>query len=130
MAEFSKTRKKALVEFFLSGISTRRKIEWEFTVDELSDPETAPYDIIIGIDLLTALEMDLKFSNQTIVWDNLTAPMQTWKDQDEDERAYILATEAQILKVAEEPQNRILDANYLAIDLDKKVNGMGLLSAH
>ena len=56
--------------------------------------------------------------------------MQTGKDQDKDEIAYVLATEAPILKVAEEQQNRILDANHAAIDLDEKVNNMGSLSAH
>ena len=125
-----RARKQARVDFLLPNISTTRKVEWEFTVDESSDPATAPYDMIIGTDLLTALEMDLKFSNQTIVWDDLTAPMQTSKDQDEDEIAYVLATEAPILKQAEERQNRILDANYTAIDLDEKVNAMSELSAH
>ena len=56
--------------------------------------------------------------------------MQTGEDQDEDEISYILATQAPILKVAEKRQNRILDANYAAIDLDEKVNDMGSLSAH
>ena len=125
-----RARKQARVDFLLPNISTTRKVEWEFTVDESSDPATAPYDMIIGTDLLTALEMDLKFSNQTIVWDDLTAPMQAGKDQDEDEIAYVLATESPILKQAEERQNRILDANYKAIDLDKKVNAMSELSAH
>ena len=74
--------------------------------------------------------MDLKFSNQTIVWDDLTDPMQTGQDQDQDDIAYVLATQATILKIAEERQNRILDANYAAIDLDEKVNTMAELNAH
>ena len=86
--------------------------------------------MIIGTDLLLALQMDLKFNNQTIVWDDLTAPMQTGKDQDQNEIAYVLAIEAPILKIAEERQNRILGANYLAIDLDEKVNAMEALNAH
>ena len=118
------------MDFLFQDVFTARKVEGEFTVDELSDPETAPYDMIIGTDLLTVSEMDLKFSNQTIVWGYLTAPMQTGKDQDVDEIAYVLATEASILKVAEQRQNRILDANFAAIDLYKKVNTMGSLSTH
>ena len=62
----------------------------------------------------------MKFSNQTIVWNDLTAPMQTSQDQDKDEIAYVLAAEASILKQAEARQNRILDANYAAIDLNEK----------
>ena len=80
-------------------------------MDELSDPDTAPCDMIIGIDLLKELAMDQRFSNQTIVWDDLTVPMHT-------NMAYVLATEALILKLAEERQNMILDVNYVAIDLD------------
>ena len=56
--------------------------------------------------------------------------MQTGEDQDEDEISYILATQAPILKVAEKRQNRILDANYVTIDLDEKVNVMNSLSEH
>ena len=48
-----KARKKARVDFLLPGIYTTQKVEWEFAVEELSDPETAPYDMIIGTDLLT-----------------------------------------------------------------------------
>ena len=71
-------------------------------MDELSDPDSTPYDMIIAIDLLTALNMDLKISNQTIVLDDLTAPMQTRKYQYKDEIAYALATETPILKIAGE----------------------------
>ena len=79
-----RARKKAWVDFLLPEISTTRKVQWKFTVDELSDPETAQHDMIIGTNLLTALMMDLKFSNQTMVQDNLAAPVQTGKDQDQD----------------------------------------------
>ena len=129
--EVFKARNKAKTDFLLPGISTKRKVEWEFTVDELSDPEIAPYDMIIGTDHFIALEMDLKFSNQAIlVWDDITALMQTGKDQDKDGIAYVLATEAPILKLAEERQIRILDTNYAAIALNEKVNGTESLSAH
>ena len=43
-------------------------------------------------------------------------------------RAYVLATKAPILKLAEERQTRVVDANYEAIDLDAKVNVMDSLS--
>ena len=125
-----KARKKAWVYFLLPRISTTRKVEWEFTVDELSDPDTAPYDMIIGTDLLTELEIDFRFINQTIVWDDLTAPVQTGKNQDKDEIAYVLADEAPILKLAEERQKRILDASYAEIDLDEKVNAMESFSQY
>ena len=65
-----------------------------------------------------------------IVWDDLTAPMQTGKEQDQDEITHVLATEAPILKLAEERQNKILNADYAAINLDEKGKAMTELSAH
>ena len=44
--------------------------------------------------------------------------------------AYILATEATILELAEKRQNRILNDNYEGIDLDATVNSIGSLSEH
>ena len=55
-----KTRKQARVHFSLPDISTTRKVEWEFTVNELSDPDAVSYDMIIGTDMITVLEIDLK----------------------------------------------------------------------
>ena len=43
-------------------------------INELSEPQTAPFDMIIETDLLIAMEMDLKSSNQIKVWGKLTAP--------------------------------------------------------
>ena len=42
-------------------------------------------------------------------------------DRDAAELIYIFATEAPILKEAEDCQNRILDANYKSVDIDAKV---------
>ena len=74
-----KPRKKVPVNFLLQEMSTSRKVEWEFNVDKLSEPTKAPYDMIIGTGLLTELAIDLRFCNQKILWDDLTAPMQTEK---------------------------------------------------
>ena len=87
--------------------------------------------MIIGTDLLTELAMDQRFSNQIVVWDNLTAPVRTGKNQDEELLlAYVLAIEVPILKLAKEQQNRILDANCEAVDLDDKINVMDSLSEY
>ena len=57
--------------------------------------------------------------------------MCTGKNQDQNDMLRILATKAPILKlVAEERQNRILDANYEVIDLEAKVNTTDSLSEH
>ena len=71
--------------------------------------------------LFIAMEMDLKFSNQIIVWGKFTAPKHL-KDQDEDAIAYVLAPKVLILAMAQGGKNRILDANYVTTDLEGKVN--------
>ena len=100
------------------------------TVNELSESDTASYGMIIGTGLLTELTMDLRFSNQVILQDDLTVPMRTGKDQDQDNVENGLATKASILKLAEERQIRILDANFEALHLDAKCNTMDSLSEH
>ena len=40
-------RKMAQANFLFPGISTT-KVDWEIMVDELSEPQTAPFDRIIG----------------------------------------------------------------------------------
>ena len=67
-------------------------------MDELSDPDTALYNMIIGTDLLIELVIDLRFGNQTMLWEDMTVPLhRTGKNQDQDDMIYILATKAPIL---------------------------------
>ena len=87
--------------------------------------------MIIGTDFITELAMDFRFSSQTTLWDDLTDPMRPGQDQYQDNMVYVLATEAPIIKLAKDRQrNRILDANYEAIDLEVKVDAIELLSEH
>ena len=41
------SEKMAQVHFLFQGISTK-KVDWEIIVDELSEPQTSPFDEIIG----------------------------------------------------------------------------------
>ena len=52
--------------------------------------------------------------------------MHTGNKQDQDQDS----TEAPFLRLAEERQNRILNANYEAIDLDAKINAIESLSEY
>ena len=49
-------------------------------------------------------------------------------DSDAAELSNILATEAPILKEAEDRQTQIIDANYKAVDIDSKVETMDYLN--
>ena len=63
------------MRFFLSEFSESRDITWKFHV--IPDANNAmPYDMIIGRDLMQSLNMDVLYSENTVVWDDLRLPMQ------------------------------------------------------
>ena len=45
------TRKKARAEFKMPEFSHNKTVIWMFHVDEMTDPITSQYDMIIGSDL-------------------------------------------------------------------------------
>ena len=85
-------------------------IEWDFHVAD----NLGAYDMIIGRDLLQFLGIDIKFSNQTIVWDNREIP---FKDVDADPSFFHVEEPEQVME-AQERLKRILDAKYEAADLN------------
>ena len=58
------TSKKVNVDFFLPEFSATKIVTWIFHVDESTN---SVYDMILGRDLLTAVILDLKFSDNVIV---------------------------------------------------------------
>ena len=71
------TNKSVKSKLILSELHEDRVIEWDFHVAS----SLGAYDMIIGRDLLGFLGIDIKFSNQTIVWDHAEMP---FKDADAD----------------------------------------------
>ena len=63
-------------------------------MDQSVDLDTNQYDVIICTDLLKELAtMDLRFSNNTICWDDLTIPMRDGGTKDRDHLLYVPANE-------------------------------------
>ena len=58
------TSKKVNVDFFLTDFSATKKVTWKCNVDEFTN---CIYDMILGRDLLNALGLDLKFSENVII---------------------------------------------------------------
>ena len=58
-----KTSKKVNVDFCLTEFSAAKIVTWKWHVDKST---TDRYDMILGRDLLTALGLDLKFSENVI----------------------------------------------------------------
>ena len=51
------TRKVALLHFKMPELSTSKEVKWPCHVDEHTDRKSTPYDLILGVDLLTKLKM-------------------------------------------------------------------------
>jgi hypothetical protein len=77
--------------------------------------------MIIGADLLSELGIEINFSTQRIIWEGVEIPMKDKhiiSDLQNATAIYYQSIEPTVLKEAEARQNRILDADYSALDLD------------
>jgi hypothetical protein len=67
--------------FFLPEFHENRDIIWDVYVDTTSTNTTSTkdsrYDMIIGRDFMNSIGLDLKFSNNTMTWDNASVPMRS-----------------------------------------------------
>ena len=62
------TEKLAEMKLKIPELSTGKEINWTCHVDEVSERDKVPYDIILGLDFLTELGFVLDFENKTIKW--------------------------------------------------------------
>ncbi len=65
------------IKFYLPEFSTQECIKWNFHIDNSKQIVKSRYDMIIGRDLLEQLPLDIKFSDQTLTWQEVTVPMKT-----------------------------------------------------
>ena len=119
------TRRKGLVNFKLPEFSLSREIEWSCHIDERTDPSESPYDMIIGLDLIDELGLVIDFKDKVINWEELQMPMRPKgmvTDVATTHTLYHMAVDPPVVKAAEDRYNKILDANYEALDIPKLVS--------
>ena len=88
------------------------------------------YDMIVGTDLMNELGIDISFSNQKITWAGATLPMcprRILTSRKQLKYFYEMTMEATVLKEVEQWQNKILDANYEATDVNALCRDMSHL---
>ena len=108
------TKKKALVDFKFPELNTDKKVTWVCHVDETTKPEHALYDMIIGMDLMTAIGIYVDTDEKLIKWQgNITPLGRRSLDQDTVQAIYAQTQEAPIIQQAEQRQQKILDAERL-----------------
>ena len=69
------TCRKAGISFKWIEFLHNKVVNWVAHVDDQTKPELAKYDMIIRSDLLSELKIDLLYSQQQIVWDEIAIPM-------------------------------------------------------
>ena len=115
-----------LVEFENNNEIT---IEHEFQVDEHHDHKKAKYDMIIGSDLLWNMGVDISYSRERVEWLDDFIPLKelnTLVDWEMCEMLYSIHTDSPLIKEMEERTDRILDADYSAVDIPAMVNELDI----
>ena len=129
------TTEKRYVKFKLPEFSLSKSIKWNCHVDSNTDPHTTNYDLIIGTNLMTELQLWMDFREKTMTWDDMTAPMESTNCTKEKkshiaQHLYELSVEPNVLREAEDRQTCILAANYDQTDLSKFTKSLEHLNDH
>ena len=106
---------------------TGETIKAQFTLPELQDDKLIEWnlhvidnlganDVIIGRDILGFLGINIKFSDHTVEWGQVTTP---FKDADASQQEAHYVAEDGNLADANERLKRILDAKCEAVDIDE-----------
>ena len=121
------------MQFKIPELSTSREINWKCHVDEVSERDKVPYDIILGIDFLAELGFILDFENNIIKWGESQMemlPKVLVTDRHHSDSLYQLSQESSILKKAEERQARILDADYSKVEMKSYIDSLDHLDSN
>ena len=123
----------ASVAFKLIEFNTykHKLINYEVQVDETQRSKDSSYDMIIGSDIMSDLDIDLLFSESRIRIGPPSKPEEydyipmkelgILSDHKVCSMLYDMHTQAPILQQEEERQSKILDANYTKVDIDAMV---------
>ena len=118
------TKRKAKIDFKLPEFSHNKVISWVVHVDEMTSPESARYDMIIGTDLMSALQIKINYDTRQIEWDDVPVPMKekgTVSDPEITQTIYEMTQESSLLKMSEDRHNEIIKAMYGKIDIKEHV---------
>ena len=107
-------------------------ITWKFHIDEKSKSSQVPYDMILGLDFLTELEIILDFETNTIKWGENQMemlPQNTVKNDEMFQEIFQMSQEPTILQQAEERQSWILEADYSKVDMKSFIHSLDYLDS-
>ena len=107
--------------------TTTKQVNVQFILPELHEGRTictkahvtqhlGQYDMILGRDLLKELGIIIDFANETVTWDEVSAPM---KPEDAKEEQHFHITDSKQIDEATERMKGILEAKYEKANLDE-----------
>ena len=116
------TRKRGQVDLLLPEFSLNKQITWTFHVDEVTNPQLAQYDMIIGDDLMQELGIDLIYSTEVpcIKWEEVEVPMKPRGSLNRESLNNLYSMQSDdpaIIEKAEKRRQVIYDADYSQPDL-------------
>ena len=106
------TNYKAKAQFVIPELHDNRLIEWDVHVTK----DLGIYDMIIGRDVLKDLGIDIRFSTETVEWDQSQIP---FRNIDDDPHTSYYIRDSDTIDEATERLKSILDAKYEAADLEE-----------
>ena len=119
-----KTKERCQLRLKLPSFFENKEIEWNAYVDP-SEGSSSRYDLIIGRDLMLEAGIDIKFSEEKVVWESAEISMQHPGFLDEPKRVDLLEKELMYLHdpltTEADRIQAILDAKYTKADLEKEV---------
>ena len=69
------TRYKSLIDFKMPEFDNDKVVTWACNVDDKTPQENAPYDMIIGMDLMTEIGIVIDCEDKVIKWEGQDIPM-------------------------------------------------------
>ena len=115
------SKQKANIEFALPEFDTQKIIKWNMHVDSSTKPSETKYDMIIGSDIMSAIGLDVKYSNHTIQWgeNSPTIPLKSKHYENEEANTIIYEQhqESKAVKGLTEQVN-MLDTDHAKADIE------------
>jgi hypothetical protein len=118
------------IKFYIPEFSTQECAKWNFHVDDSKQVVKSCYDLILGCDLLEQLPLDIKFSDQTITWQEVTVPMKKIDQQDNQNINEIVEKCYESVHLGKTTRRamEILDAKYEKANLSNTLSRCTYLS--
>jgi transposase InsO family protein len=125
------TKRKGLIKFTLPEFFLNRQIQFSCHIDDSTNAATAPYDMIIGRDLMSELALDISFHTHAITWEGISVPMKErghLRDRETAHELMLNANEGTRTKASMSRVQHILDAQYHAADLNQVIGEVKTLN--